>query len=127
RLCETRSPESPPCRGSGISRLREYHANPSVCEPAHIDRGTIGWDQKVGEEAVLPPPHLDDAIERSSGALFGIFATSAQRILVTGRLRQPVGLGWVLPVDLALTRQVPVLLGPRIGRRVVHIDRGAGP
>ena len=38
RLCETRSPESPPCRGSGISRPREYHVSPSVCDSAHINR-----------------------------------------------------------------------------------------
>src|SRR5262245_2224815 len=31
-------PESPPYRGSGISRLRQYHASPSVCEPVHISR-----------------------------------------------------------------------------------------
>src|SRR5262249_52774059 len=37
RPCETRPPKLPPCRGSGISRLREYHASPSVCEPVHID------------------------------------------------------------------------------------------
>src|SRR5215472_10000388 len=70
RPCETRPPKLPPCRGSGISRLREYHASPSVCEPVHISRrndrvpdvlspGKVGGTtsemrleiQKVGEEA----------------------------------------------------------------------------
>src|SRR5262245_30374485 len=51
-LSETRPPKLPPCRGSGISRLREYHASPSVCEPVHM------WDN----EPRLAPPRRDEPI-----------------------------------------------------------------
>jgi hypothetical protein len=58
-----------------------------------------------------------------SRGIIGVFEPRAECILMTGRLRQPIGRGFVLAIDLTLTRQIPVLPGPRIHRFVVHIER----
>src|SRR5262249_6210907 len=56
--------------------------------------------------------------------LFGVLEPRADRNAVASRLRQLLGLGLILLVDLALTGQVPMLFRPRIHSRFVHIGRG---
>jgi hypothetical protein len=56
--------------------------------------------------------------------LFGVFATRAQGILVTGCLRQAIGLGSITLEDFSLTGQIPTLSRPWVRRRVA--DRGGG-
>src|SRR5262245_43414312 len=101
----------PHAEDSGLPGLRKYHASARVCEPVHM------WDN---QPRLVPPRHdaTDRVVLPRHYLAFLSRALSASLCPAACARRSASALSW---------RQIPVLLGPRIRRLVVHIDRDSVP